>query len=62
MSWIIICKSCVDCGGDIGFRIIDNTPTEDDIKAVKDELGGMYCIKEYIKEIEEDNINIINPD
>lgn len=62
MSWIIICRTCSDCGGTIGFKITENKPTQEDINWVAKELGGAYCISEYVKEIDEDIVNVIDPD
>ncbi len=58
MAWIVIAKTCIDCGGDIAFEIFDNPPTDDECKRIEDSLGGMYCIKHWVKEIE-DGINEI---
>lgn len=52
VKWIVICRSCIDCGGDVAFEIFNKEPTDEDKKRVSDELGGMYCIKEFTKEIE----------
>ncbi len=49
MSYIIICKSCNDCGGDIAFLITEEKPTQEQISEV---------ISEFVSEIE-DGVNYL---
>lgn len=60
MSYIIISQTCGDCGGKMAFLITEDKPTQYEIDRLEDELGGMWCINSRVKEIKEDEINIID--
>lgn len=61
MKWIVIVRSCAECGGLMAFEIFDDKPTPDQINQIKNEIGGMDCITEYFSEIK-DGINKFSND
>ena len=47
--FIIVSRSCSDCGGDIAVRITSEKPTwESHIKDNEGELGYLLCIKSKV--------------
>ena len=50
--WVIVSKTCENCGGEIAVRILTEKPTEPQIKENRESLGGMFCIETYVVSVE----------
>lgn len=50
-TWVVVAASCSDCNS-IGAAAFDHKPSDEDVKAVKGHIGGMYCITEHVLELE----------
>ena len=48
MNYIVVVKSCEDCGPQVGTGIFENYPAPSDIEVLKNSIGGMYCINAYV--------------
>jgi hypothetical protein len=45
MEYILVARSCDDCGGDFAVKTFAQKPSKDDERSLIDSLGGMYCIQ-----------------
>ena len=53
--FIVIAISCSACDSR-SVGLFNNMPTKEQIQAVKDEIGDMYCIRDYLIEIQPEEI------
>lgn len=53
-------QSCNNCGNLIAVKKFNNYPTQEELKELSNSIGGMYCIQEYIFELEDDEIFKVN--
>jgi hypothetical protein len=49
---VIVSVSCDNCGADAAIRSLDHSPTAEEIKENENEIGGMWCIRSYVSEVE----------
>jgi hypothetical protein len=54
--WIVVSQSCPNCGSNIAAKLCHGKPTEQEINATKEALGGMFCIESIVKEVDPDEI------
>jgi len=50
--FLIISTCCRDCGNDTTVKLQTTKPTDEEQAAVAAELGGMFCIRTNVAEIE----------
>lgn len=53
MKYLVICRTCEDCGDKHIVKIFDESPTYHQVRPLEYELGGMHCISSEVVEIEE---------
>jgi hypothetical protein len=51
MIFVLIARSCDDCG-QFGIQLLEHEPTIEDKEEITDRLGGMYCIRTTVMEVE----------
>jgi hypothetical protein len=44
MKYLLVCRSCKNCGADVAVRQYDELPTDDERIALEKTIGGMWCI------------------
>lgn len=49
--WVVVATSCSDCNS-IGAAAFDHKPSDEEVEVVKSHIGGMFCIKEHVFELE----------
>lgn len=52
--WIVIAKSCYDCGDSTGIKAFSHEPSETEKQEVATAIGGMFCIQTSTFEVEVD--------
>ncbi len=57
--WIVISRSCADCGAEMTVLLIDRKPSDADIREAEQDLGGMTCIETIWAPIELNKLNSI---
>jgi hypothetical protein len=45
MEYILVARSCSDCGGDFAVKPFSGKPSSEDENALVNSLGGMFCIQ-----------------
>ena len=50
MKYILVARSCSLCGGDIAVKPFEEIPTEEEMRDLRNSLGGMFCIRTYLFE------------
>ena len=46
--YLIISRTCWNCGDKIAVKLQANTPIEKEIDEVRNKLGGMFCISSKV--------------
>lgn len=55
--YLIISKTCRDCGADVAVKLTTEKPNESTIREVEESIGGGFCISSIVfEEIEPEEI------